>query len=102
MMNYYGISCVFPETFESAVAWIVKYSPSDVIIDLDEVKDEDLIKLKEIDDKIDVQKIYLVSNSPTENRLVDSSNYVVLSKPFLFDDLLRLLKLLPEKSLIGN
>ena len=102
MMNYYGISCVFPETFESAVDWIVKYSPSDVIIDLDEVKDEDLIKLKEIDDKIDVQKIYLVSNSPTENRLVDSSNYVVLSKPFLFDDLLRLLKLLPEKSLIGN
>ncbi|HOV32049.1 MAG TPA: ATP-binding protein [Candidatus Hydrogenedens sp.] len=104
MMNYYGISCIFPESFESTITWIIKYSLSTIIIDLDEVKDEDLIKLSEIDNEINVQKIYLVSDSQIKKRFENNfnGNCVVLSKPFLFDDLLRLLKLSPEKSFIRN
>ncbi len=104
MMNYYGLSCVFPETLENTINWITKYSPSDIIIDLDEVKNEDLAKLSEIDEKINAQKIYLVSDSQLKKRFEKNGNgkYIVLDKPFLFDDLLHLLRLAPEKSLIGN
>ncbi len=101
MMNYYRIPCIITENIESAISTMLKFLPTNVVIDGDYLKEKEIEKIKEVSEK--TKKIFLLSN----NDLVDTikgvdSNTIILKKPFLFNELISLLEVKKQVKVLMN
>ncbi len=101
MMNFYRIPCIILDNFENVISSIFKFSPTSVVIDMDYLNRLDFEKLKEISEE--KKKIVLLSNNRLKEEIEEMNlNIIILNKPFLFEELLRLLDIKEEIKAVMN
>lgn len=101
MMNYYRIPCLITDNFEKIISSILRFSPTNVVIDADYMEEEDFEKLKEFGEG--TKKVFLVSNKKIKEMIEEmNSNIDVIKKPFLFNDLINTLHIQKDIKVVLN